>query len=379
MRLSDFDFHLPAERIAQRPLAQRDASRMLILNRANESWEDAAFAAFPDRLRGDELIVVNNARVIPARLFGRRLGIRAETPGKNRRAAQEFLSSEIEVLLTRQVYADEWEALVRPGKKMRVGERVEFGEGELSAEVLDRGEYGLRRIRLTAQGDLNQAIERLGHIPLPPYIAREDEPADRERYQTIFADRPGAVAAPTAGCIFLRQYWKNCGSAKSKWLPSRWTWASERFSPFTRKRSSGTKSTPSATKYLRMPRTQFAARGAMAVPSWPWAPRWCALWRTPRRNRPGATAALAARRRWFKPGWPKPKFSSSPGTHSARSINSSPMSICRNPRCLSWSARLPGANRSCAPTGMPWKPNIVFTATAIACGSARFAPPGKIR
>ncbi|MBZ5644783.1 MAG: tRNA preQ1(34) S-adenosylmethionine ribosyltransferase-isomerase QueA [Acidobacteriia bacterium] len=202
MRLSDFDFHLPPERIAQRPLAQRDASRMLLLDRAKHSWEDAIFSGFPNRLRGDELIVVNNARVLPARLFGRRLWVRAEAPGKNRRAAQEFLSSEIEVLLTRQISSDEWEALVRPGKKMRVGERVEFGEGELSAEVLDRGEYGLRRIRLSAEGDVNQAIERLGHIPLPPYIAREDDSADRERYQTIFADRPGAVAAPTAGLHF---------------------------------------------------------------------------------------------------------------------------------------------------------------------------------
>ena len=202
MRLSDFDFHLPPERIAQRPLAQRDASRMLILDRANQSWEDSAFATFPEQLRGDELIVVNNARVIPARLFGRRLGVRAEKPGRNSRTLREFLSSEIEILLTRQISPDEWEALVRPGKKMRVGERVVFGEGELSAEVLDRGEYGLRHIRLTAKGDVNQAIERLGHIPLPPYIAREDEPADRERYQTIFADHPGAVAAPTAGLHF---------------------------------------------------------------------------------------------------------------------------------------------------------------------------------
>jgi len=202
MRLSDFDFDLPQERIAQRPLAQRDASRMLILDRAKESWEDSSFATFPDRLRGDELIVVNDVRVIPARLFGRRLGVRAEKPGRKLRESGEFLSSEIEVLLTRQISANEWEALVRPGKKMRVGECVEFGEGELSAEVIGRGEFGLRSIRLAAKGDLNQSIERLGHIPLPPYIAREDEPADRERYQTIFADRPGAVAAPTAGLHF---------------------------------------------------------------------------------------------------------------------------------------------------------------------------------
>ena len=202
MLLSDLNYDLPPEQIAQRPLGERDASRMLILDRESQAWEDSTFASLPERLRGDELIVVNNARVIPARLFGRRAGLRAEKPGKNRRTVREFLSSEIEVLLIRQVAQDEWEALVRPGRKMRVGERVDFGEGELSAEVIGRGEFGLRRIRLTANGDVSQAIERLGHIPLPPYISREDDPADRERYQTIFADHPGAVAAPTAGLHF---------------------------------------------------------------------------------------------------------------------------------------------------------------------------------
>src|ERR1700686_1699006 len=148
MFLSDFQFELPQELIAQQPLPQRDASRMLILDREKLTWEDSEFHSFPDLLRGDELIVVNNARVIPARLFGRRKGVRSEQPGHNRRTVREFLSSEIEVLLTRQVAPEEWEALVRPGRKMRVGERVEFGDGELSAEVIGRGEYG-RRIRLT--------------------------------------------------------------------------------------------------------------------------------------------------------------------------------------------------------------------------------------
>lgn len=206
MRLSDFTYDLPPERIAQRPLTERDASRMLILDRANQTWEDGLFRSLPERLRGDELIVVNNARVIPARLFGRRLGVRAERPGKNRRVRREFLSSPIEVLLTRRVSPDEWEALVRPGRKMQLGERVEFGEGELCAEVVGRGEYGLRRVRLTVKENLHLtiegAIEKLGHIPLPPYISREDDSADRERYQTIFADHPGAVAAPTAGLHF---------------------------------------------------------------------------------------------------------------------------------------------------------------------------------
>jgi S-adenosylmethionine:tRNA ribosyltransferase-isomerase len=206
MRLSDFTYDLPPERIAQRPLPERDASRMLILDLQGQSWEDGLFRCLPERLRGDELIVVNDARVIPARLLGRRLGVRAEKPGKNSRVRREFLSSEIEVMLTRQVAADEWEALVRPGKKMQLGERVEFGEGELTAEVVGRGEYGLRRIRLTCKesphATIEGAIERLGHIPLPPYISRQDESADRERYQTIFADHPGAVAAPTAGLHF---------------------------------------------------------------------------------------------------------------------------------------------------------------------------------
>jgi S-adenosylmethionine:tRNA ribosyltransferase-isomerase len=202
MRLADFSYTLPPESIAQRPLAQRDASDMLILNRERQGWEDSTFRSLPERLHGDELIVVNNARVIPARLFGRRAGIHAEKPGRNRRVVREFLSSEIEVLLIRQVSPEEWEALVRPGRKMQLGERLHFGAGELVAEVIGRGEYGLRRIRLTSQGDVHEAIERLGHIPLPPYIARNDEPEDRERYQTIFADRPGAVAAPTAGLHF---------------------------------------------------------------------------------------------------------------------------------------------------------------------------------
>jgi S-adenosylmethionine:tRNA ribosyltransferase-isomerase len=202
MRLDDFTYELPLERIAQRPLDQRDASRMLILDRVSQHLEDSSFRCLPERLRGDELIVVNNARVIPARLFGRRVGVRAEKPGRNSRVLREFLSSEIEVLLTRQLSPEEWEALVRPGKKMQLGERVEFGDGVLSAEVIGRGEYGLRRVRLTAPGDVHQAIEQLCHIPLPPYITRTDEPADRERYQTIFAERPGAVAAPTAGLHF---------------------------------------------------------------------------------------------------------------------------------------------------------------------------------
>jgi S-adenosylmethionine:tRNA ribosyltransferase-isomerase len=202
MRLADFNYDLPRELIAQRPLERRDASRMLVMDRDKQTWEDSLFCALPESLRGDELLVVNNARVIPARLLGRRVGVRAEKPGRHSRVASEFLSSTIEVMLTRQVSPGEWDALVRPGRKMQIGERVEFGEGELSAQVIGRGEYGLRRLKLMAKGDLHQTIERLGHIPLPPYIERSDDPEDRERYQTIFAQQSGAVAAPTAGLHF---------------------------------------------------------------------------------------------------------------------------------------------------------------------------------
>ena len=202
MKLSELDYQLPRELIARQPLAERDASRLLLLDRAAETWEDRAFRELPELLRRDELIVVNNARVLPARLFGRRLGVAAERPGQHRRAHRKFLTSPIEVLLTRRISAEVWEALVRPGRKMRIGERVVFGDGELEAEVIGRGDYGLRRLRLSAPGDVLAAIERLGHTPLPRYIDRPDEPADRERYQTIFARENGAVAAPTAGLHF---------------------------------------------------------------------------------------------------------------------------------------------------------------------------------
>jgi S-adenosylmethionine:tRNA ribosyltransferase-isomerase len=205
MNLSEFDYDLPPERIAQRPLAERDASRMLLLDRATGAWDDRQFRELPDLLRGDELIVVNNTRVLPARLFGRRAGLRASPPSENNPARDEFLKSPIEVLLVRPLAHDKWEALVRPGRKIQIGEKILFGEGELEAQVEARGDYGLRVLRFTSKGDLHQTLERLGHIPLPPYIKRADEPLDRERYQTIYAQKGTAVAAPTAGLHFTPQ------------------------------------------------------------------------------------------------------------------------------------------------------------------------------
>ncbi len=205
MKLSDFDYHLPRELIAQRPLEERDASRLLLLERAARYWKDREFRDLPNLLRGDELLVVNNTRVIPARLFGRRCGLAAQRPGRHSKVRREFLRAPIEVLLTRQIEEKIWEALVRPGRKIRTGERIVFGDGELEAEVIGRGEYGVRRLRFAGTDDTHRAIERLGHVPLPPYIDRPDEPADRHRYQTIFARQNGAVAAPTAGLHFTPQ------------------------------------------------------------------------------------------------------------------------------------------------------------------------------
>jgi S-adenosylmethionine:tRNA ribosyltransferase-isomerase len=202
MKLSDFEYDLPPGRIAQRPLEQRDASRMLLLDRTSGEWEDGRFRDLPELLRGNELLVLNNARVLPARLLGRRAGDLAEPPGKNRRARREFLKAPIEVLLVRQLEADLWEALVRPGRKVRTGERIVFGEDELEARVEGRGEYGVRILRFTVRGSFLGALDRLGHIPLPPYIKRRDEGLDRERYQTVYARRGSAIAAPTAGLHF---------------------------------------------------------------------------------------------------------------------------------------------------------------------------------
>jgi S-adenosylmethionine:tRNA ribosyltransferase-isomerase len=202
VRTDDFAYTLPPGQIAQRPLSQRDSSRLLLLDRGTGTVVDSYFKELPELLRGDELLVFNNARVIPARLFGKRIGLHAQPP--SRATARGHLTGTVEVFLTRQVSTDVWEALVRPGRKLPVGERILFGSGELEAEILSRGELGLRTVQLLSRdGRSTQSqIERLGHVPLPPYIEREDENSDRECYQTVFARKAGAVAAPTAGLHF---------------------------------------------------------------------------------------------------------------------------------------------------------------------------------
>jgi S-adenosylmethionine:tRNA ribosyltransferase-isomerase len=202
MRLDELDYYLPREQIAQRPLEQREASRLLLMDRLSGKFEDRLFTELPNLLRGGELLVFNNARVIPARLFGRRVGVHSQPP--SRATTVEHLTGKVEIFLTRQLEPNIWEALVRPGRKMQTGERVIFGDGELEAEVIARGELGLRTLRFASHDGrgLSEHLERLGHVPLPPYIDRDDETSDRERYQTVFARRPGAIAAPTAGLHF---------------------------------------------------------------------------------------------------------------------------------------------------------------------------------
>ncbi len=206
MLLEEFDYPLPRDLIAQRPLPERDASRMIVVDRAGATLQDRTFRELPQVLKPGDLLVLNNTKVFPARLLGRRRGITAQKIGKHNPAALEHLSAEVELLLTRQEADHTWQALVRPGRKVRTGEVLIFGEGELQSEILSRGDYGVRRVRLRArEGTVEDAIDRLGHVPLPPYIARLDEPSDRATYQTVYAKARGAVAAPTAGFHFTER------------------------------------------------------------------------------------------------------------------------------------------------------------------------------
>ena len=205
MKVSEFNYELPEELIAQEPLAERAAARMLRLARGSDEAKDGSFSEFPNLLRPDDLLVFNNTRVFPARLFARRNGARAQALSSRNPAAGDFWQGKVEVLLTRQVSQEpnEWECLVRPGRKIGIGEHLHFGEhNEFSAEVVQRGEFGERKIRFGSGQNFWPTVEALGHVPLPPYIDRADRKSDRERYQTIYAKERGSVAAPTAGLHF---------------------------------------------------------------------------------------------------------------------------------------------------------------------------------
>jgi S-adenosylmethionine:tRNA ribosyltransferase-isomerase len=211
--VSDFNYHLPEELIAQEPLEDRAGSRLLHIRTSGReagepellTLDDRRFRDFPDLLRPTDLLVFNNTRVFPARLYGRRAGVKAQPVGPRNPAARDFLQGAVEVLLTRQVSQNpnEWECLVRPGRKIGVGERLFLGPNDqMCAEVISRGSSGERRIRFQPVPDFFAALEKIGHVPLPPYISRADSAGDRERYQTVYARERGSVAAPTAGLHF---------------------------------------------------------------------------------------------------------------------------------------------------------------------------------
>jgi S-adenosylmethionine:tRNA ribosyltransferase-isomerase len=210
--VSDFYYSLPPELIAQEPLADRAASRLLHIERSTGSWADRQFRDFPELVRTDDVVVFNNTRVFPARLYGHRAGLKSHKVSPHNPAARDFLRGRIEVLLTRQLSQDpnEWECLVRPGRKIAVGEQLLFGELDgLQAEVVARGSFGERRIRFRPVEDFFAQVEQIGHVPLPPYISRlnsdDRESYDRERYQTVYAQERGSVAAPTAGLHFTSE------------------------------------------------------------------------------------------------------------------------------------------------------------------------------
>jgi S-adenosylmethionine:tRNA ribosyltransferase-isomerase len=186
-RTSDYDFDLPADRIAQRPAERRDASRLLIVDRSTGTLEHGVFSDIARLIPPGDIVVANRSRVFRARLLGvRDSGARAE------------------VMLLRKRGADVYEAMVSPGSKLKPHRIVTFAD-DFCAEILETTGRGTRLVKLTAAGDIAQAIERYGHIPLPPYIDRGDEATDVERYQTVFAREPGSVAAPTAGLHFTPQ------------------------------------------------------------------------------------------------------------------------------------------------------------------------------
>ena len=230
LRVADFDYDLPPELIAQQPPTERGQSRMLVMNRATGALRDSTFAEFPSMLNPGDLLVLNDSRVIPARLFARRTIVRE----------RERPTGRVEVMLTEPVapqmlgapsfprFFEEktaervgnhksqsalgenlWRALVHPGRKVRVGERLEFlspsGSIELEAEVLERNFFGSRLLRFNPVDDFFAVLDRIGHTPLPPYIRRDDVDQDRERYQTVYSRERGSVAAPTAGLHFTPQ------------------------------------------------------------------------------------------------------------------------------------------------------------------------------
>ena len=187
MNTADFDFHLPEELIAQTPLEKRDASRLLVVNHETGQMEDTHFDAIIDQLNPGDALVMNDTRVLPARLHGEK----PETGGH------------VELLLLKNIAGDDCEVLAKPAKRLKVGAAISFGDGRLTATVLEELEHGGRIVRFHYQGIFLEVLESLGEMPLPPYI--HEKLKDRERYQTVYAKENGSAAAPTAGLHFTKE------------------------------------------------------------------------------------------------------------------------------------------------------------------------------
>ena len=187
MNTADFDFDLPEELIAQTPLEKRDASRLLVVDKETGVFSDQHFDQIIDQLQPGDALVMNNTRVLPARLYG----IKPETGGH------------VELLLLKNTQGDDWEVLAKPAKRLRVGAQISFGDGRLTATVVDELDHGGRIVRFAYEGIFLEVLESLGEMPLPPYI--HEKLADRERYQTVYAKENGSAAAPTAGLHFTKE------------------------------------------------------------------------------------------------------------------------------------------------------------------------------
>jgi len=185
MKLSDFKYNIPEEYVAQYPSKRRGDSKLLVIDKENNSLEDKSFKHLVSYLEEGDCLVVNETRVFPARLQG----------------LKDKTNAKVEVLLLRELEKDLWEVLVKPARKVRVGNKISIGD-KLQCEVVDNTVSGGRVVRFSYEGDFNDIIENIGKVPLPPYIKRDSEDIDKDRYQSIFANRRGAVAAPTAGLHF---------------------------------------------------------------------------------------------------------------------------------------------------------------------------------
>ena len=186
MKLTDYDYDLPDALIAQQPCSERDASRLMVVDRKRRKIHHTQFSQIGEFLPPRSLLVINNTKVIPARLLGKKLPTGAK----------------IELLLTRQKRAHTWEALVKPGRRVKSGTRLTFGDGALTGKILAKSSLGLYTVRFKYDGDFDEVLAQLGSVPLPPYIKREANRADTEEYQCVYAREAGAIAAPTAGLHF---------------------------------------------------------------------------------------------------------------------------------------------------------------------------------